>query len=79
MSQYRDKKLLQAIAIVLKQLRSELELTQAEVYNDTNVHVARVETATANLSVSTLSLLCKYYKISLSDFHKRVENLQQKG
>jgi hypothetical protein len=76
MTQFRDKKLLQKIALVIKDLRADAELNQADVYNDTNIHVGRIETAKANLSVSTLSALCKYFKISLSDFHKRVENLK---
>jgi transcriptional regulator with XRE-family HTH domain len=75
MAQYRDKKLLQKIALVIKELRNEAGLNQAEVYNDSNIHVGRIETARANLSVSTLSALCKYFKISLSDFHKKVEEL----
>ena len=75
MPQIRDKKLLQRIAIVVKQLRTEAELSQEDVYNDTNIHVGRIETSKANLSVSTLSALCKYFKISLSDFHRRAENL----
>lgn len=73
MSHLRDIRLLQKIALVLKELREENELTQEEVYNDTNIHVGRIETATANLTVSTLSSLCKYFRITLSDFHKKVE------
>lgn len=75
MEQIRDTKLLQKISLVLKQLRAEKGVTQEDVYNDINVHVGRIETAKANLSVSTLSSLCKYFKIKLSDFHKMVENL----
>jgi len=75
MPQIRDTKLLQKIAIVLKQLREREELSQEDVYNDINIHVGRIETAKANLSVSTLSALCKYFKISLSEFHKKVENI----
>ena len=75
MPQIRDNKLLQKIAIVIKQLREGYSLTQEDVYNDTNIHVGRIETAKANLSVSTLSALCKYFKISLSDFLWKVENL----
>jgi len=75
MPQIRDTKLLQKIAIVIKQLREKDGLTQEDVYNDTNIHIGRIETAKANLSVSTLSALCKYFKISLSDFHKKVEGL----
>lgn len=75
MGQLRDIKLLQKIALVTKQLREEKNLTQEEVYNDTNIHIGRIETAKANLSVSTLSALCKYFKIKMSDFHNRVESL----
>ena len=75
MPQLRDKKLLQKIALVIKELRNGFGLSQEEVYNDTNIHIGRIETARANLTISTLSTLCKYFNISLSEFHKRVENL----
>lgn len=75
MGQIRDTKLLQRIALVAKQLREEKGLTQEDVYNDTNIHIGRIETAKANLSVSTLSALCKYYKVKVSEFHKMVESL----
>jgi hypothetical protein len=61
MPQIRDKKLLQKIAIVIKELRNNVELSQEEVYNETNIHIGRIETAKANLSVSTLSALCKLF------------------
>jgi transcriptional regulator with XRE-family HTH domain len=75
MGQLRDKKLLKNIALVIKELRETNDLTQEEVYNDTNIHIGRIETAKANLTVSTLSALCNYFKISLSEFHEKVENL----
>jgi hypothetical protein len=76
MGQIRDIKLLQKIAIVIKELRDSASLSQEDVYNDTNIHIGRIETARANLTVSSLSALCKYFKISLSDFHKKVEGLK---
>jgi transcriptional regulator with XRE-family HTH domain len=76
MKQIRDTKLLQRIAIVIKKLREESNLTQEDVYNDTNIHVGRIETAKGNLSVSTLSSLCKYFKIKLSDFFQMVEKVK---
>ena len=75
MPQIRDDKFLQKIAFVIKELREAKYLTQEKVYKDTNIHIGRVETATRNLSVSTLSALCKYFKIRNSEFYKRVENL----
>ena len=74
MSQVRDNKLLTKIAVVVKQLREEKGLSQEEVYNDTNIHIGRIETAKTNITVSSLSSLCKYFKIRLSDFMSRVEN-----
>jgi transcriptional regulator with XRE-family HTH domain len=75
MGQIRDTKLLRKIAVVIKELREESSLTQEEVYNDTNIHIGRIETAKANVSVSTLASLCKYFKIQLSDFFKKVEKV----
>ena len=75
MPQIRDKKLLQKIAVITRELRTDRDLSQEDVYNDTNIHIGRIETANANISVSTLSALCKYFKISLSAFHTKVETL----
>lgn len=82
MKQYRDKKLLEAIASVAATLRKEKKkgLTQEEVMNDLKinynitVHIGRIETAVTNLSVSQLRLLCNYYNISLTDFFEKVED-----
>ena len=76
MSQLKDIKLLQKIALILKELRDEKELSQEEVYNDTNIHIGRIETGKGNISVSTLAALCKYYGIKLSDFLKMVEKIK---
>jgi Helix-turn-helix. len=74
MAQIRDDKLLRKIALVIKELREEKGVSQEEVYNDINIHIGRIETAKANLSVSTLAALCKYLNISLSEFHRKVES-----
>lgn len=77
MSQLRDQGLLKKIALILKALREERNLTQEEVYNDTQIHIARIETGNVNLSISTLSFICTYNKTSLlevfssSDFQIR--------
>jgi transcriptional regulator with XRE-family HTH domain len=73
MANLKDSKLIQKIALVLKELRDEKELTQEEVYNDTNIHIGRIETGKGNINVSTLAALCSYYGILFSDFLKRVE------
>ena len=75
MGDIRDDRLLKKIAVVIKQMRVAVGKSQEDVYNDINIHIGRIETAKSNLSVSTLSALCRYFKIKLSDFHKRVEEL----
>ena len=73
--QIRNNKLLIGIATILKELREAKDVSQEEVYNDTNIHVGRIETANANPTISTLDALCKYFGLTLSEFLKRVEKL----
>jgi hypothetical protein len=73
MGQIRDKLLLKKIALTIKSLREELNETQDDVYVATNIHIGRIETARANISVSTLAALCTYFKISLVEFFKKVD------
>jgi len=76
MAHLKDIKLLQKIALILKELREEKVLSQEEVYNDTNIHIGRIETGKGNINISTLAALCKYYGIKLSDFLKKVEKIK---
>lgn len=64
----RDTELLQAIAARLRKLRKERGLSQIDVYIDTDIHIGRVERGMTNITVSTLSLLCEHYGISLREF-----------
>lgn len=72
MAQLRDDILLKKIALRLKALREEKGLSQEELYNETDIHIGRIETARNNISISTLSSLCNYFGISLSDFFKKL-------
>lgn len=64
----KDIDLTSNIAFRFKSLREKIKLSQEEVYNDTGIHISRIESGNANLTITTLSILCRYYKISLSDF-----------
>ena len=68
MGQIKDEILLQKIAARLKSLRVKKGVSQEEIYNQTDIHIARIETAKVNISVSTLSKLCSYFGITLSQF-----------
>jgi len=72
MAQIRDQELLQKIALRLKRLRDKKGVSQEDVLNETDIHIARVETAKVNVSVSTLSKLCAYFDVSLSEFFKGI-------
>ena len=81
MSQYRNSDLLTGIAVVAKQLREahnpspsqEEVMTEIKIKTNISIHIGRIETAVTNISISSLSLLCDYYNISLSEFMKKVE------
>lgn len=52
----------------LQRLRRERGYTLQEVYDATGIHIARLEASRANMTVTTLAALCRYYKITLADF-----------
>lgn len=83
MAQIKNDRLLSAIRKVLQELRAKTGMTQEAVILDiaetkkTTINLARIETGDGNISPSTIYLLCEYYKISISDFFRRVEDLDK--
>lgn len=71
--QIKNTALLKKISKRIKSLRQELGITQEDFYNDTNIHLARIETAKGNISVSTVDAICKYFKISITEFFEGIE------
>ncbi|MBS1599521.1 MAG: helix-turn-helix transcriptional regulator [Bacteroidetes bacterium] len=69
----KDKRLLKKVAFSLKQIREKKGLTQSDVYNEINIHVARIELGERDVKLSTLSSLLAFYKIKISDFFKMIE------
>jgi transcriptional regulator with XRE-family HTH domain len=63
-----NQELLHFIAQRIKALRTEKGLTQENFYNDTNIHIGRIELAKRDISVSTISKICDYFEISISTF-----------
>lgn len=68
MAQRNNKQLQLLLAQRLKQLRKEKGISQQQVYNDTDVHVGRLETGKMNATINTIAILCDYYHLSLADF-----------
>lgn len=69
---WRDTMLLEAIASRLKALRVAKGVSQETVYEDTGIHIGKIETARYNITVSTLSKLCNYYGITLKEFFDKL-------
>ncbi len=70
MAYLRNETLLRKIGKKVKTLREEANLTQEDVFNDTGIHIGRIETATNNITVSTLDAICAYFKIPMDQFLK---------
>jgi transcriptional regulator with XRE-family HTH domain len=69
----RDQVLIDSVVNALKQLRENARLTQENVYNDTGIHIARIETGKVNITLSTLHNLLQYYHVSLSSFFSQLD------
>lgn len=72
--QWRDIPLLKAIAGRLRELRAERGVSQETVYEDTGIHIGKIETEKYNITVSTLARLCRYYGISIRTFFDQIDD-----
>ena len=68
-----NKELLSKIAIRIKKLREEQNITQLRFYNETDIHIARIELGKLNITVSTLKEICDFFGITLSEFLKDIK------
>lgn len=73
MKQIRNQDLLLQIALRIKQLRDMRGISQEVMYMDTQIHIARIETAKVNVSVSTLYAICHYFDITLAEFFQPLD------
>ena len=66
----RNYRLLEAVACRLKGLRASAGKSQADVYIDTDINIARVESGRTSITLTTLQILCCYYGVSLEEFFR---------
>jgi len=71
--QYQDNELLEALILILKELRKSRGITLETFYFDTGIHLARIEQGKTNITISTLSKICNYFEISLVDFFIKID------
>ncbi|MEX0361237.1 MAG: helix-turn-helix domain-containing protein [Allomuricauda sp.] len=50
------------------QLRDQKGISQLNAYNDTGIHFGRIEQGTQDISYFTLTKLCHYFEISITEF-----------
>ncbi len=73
-----NKKLLAGIAVRIRKLREEKGITQEVFYNDTGIHIGRIESTDRDFSMSTFEGICDYLEISMEDFLKGVKYTRPK-
>ncbi len=72
--QLQNIELSQRIVTCIKEIRKIKNTTLEVFYFDTGIHLARIEQGKQNITIATLSKICEYFEISLSDFFLMVEN-----
>lgn len=66
--QRRDKELLGKVVMRVKELRSQYGHSQAELNAATDVDVANLETGANFPNLTTISIICEFYDITLDEF-----------
>jgi len=72
MTQLKNEVLLKKMAARLKFVREKAGVTQEQFFNDTGIHLARIETGTSNITISTLDAICRYFNITIEQFFKGI-------
>ncbi len=72
MAERRNDKLLGQVAERIRDLRKERALTQTAVYEDTGLSIGRIEAGSMNLTLTTISILCDYFEITLEEFFRGI-------
>lgn len=71
--QLQNIELSKKIVFCIKEIRKNKNITLEVFYFDTGIHLARIEQGKQNITIATLSKICDYFNISLSNFFLMVE------
>jgi transcriptional regulator with XRE-family HTH domain len=71
--QFQNEVLIKRIVFCIKEIRKTKNVTLEVFYFDTGIHLARIEQGKQDITISTLSKICLYLDIELSDFFVLVE------
>lgn len=64
----RDEKLLEKVVLRIKELRAQYGHSQADLNAATDVDVANIETGSNFPNLTTISIICEFYDITLDKF-----------
>lgn len=67
MTEYEEI-LLKRIVERIRELRDKAGVSQRLMYYDTNLNMGRIETGKHYINIITISRICDYFNITLSDF-----------
>ena len=68
-----NEPVVRGVVAQLRELRHARNLSQKQVFADTDINIGRIESGRGNISGSTLADLCAYYGIPLREFFERLE------
>lgn len=60
------------IALQIKRLRRQNQVTQEKFYSQTNINIARLESGKVDIRIDTLRKICYYFDVSLSGFFQGI-------
>lgn len=68
-----EKEFLSELAVRIREIRTKAGVTQERFYEETNIHIGRIETGKSNISINTLYRICSYFEISVKDFFGKIK------
>lgn len=67
-NQRHNEVLMHMVAKKVKALREMKGISQFAAFRKTGIHFGRIEAGNSNITISTLSELCKFFAISFEEF-----------
>lgn len=68
------KELSQFVALKIKSLRSESNISQEELIEDTGLNVSLIEMGKTNVTINTILRICQRFDSTMSEFFEGFEN-----
>ncbi|QQL49720.1 helix-turn-helix domain-containing protein [Mucilaginibacter ginkgonis] len=60
------------VALQIKRLRKQSQVTQDQFYSKTNINIARIESGKIDIRLDTLRKICYFFDVSLAGFFEGI-------